>query len=56
MTISIRDTRQARNDRAWIESVYRDYLNDLNLAHWLIFGQSWLKYLQEREGGRDERR
>ena len=29
MTISIRDTRQARNDRTWIESVYRDYLNDL---------------------------
>ena len=29
MTISIRDTRQAKSDRAWIESVYRDYLNDL---------------------------
>jgi predicted acetyltransferase len=29
MTISVRDTRQSRGDRAWIESVYRDYLNDL---------------------------
>ncbi len=29
MTISVRDTRQLRGDRAWIESVYRDYLNDL---------------------------
>jgi len=29
MTISVRDTRQSRADRAWIESVYRDYLNDL---------------------------
>jgi predicted acetyltransferase len=29
MTISVRDTRQVRGDRAWIESVYREYLNDL---------------------------
>ena len=29
MTISIRDTRQTKSDRIWIESVYRDYLNDL---------------------------
>lgn len=29
MTISVRDTRQSRSDRAWIESIYRDYLNDL---------------------------
>lgn len=29
MTISVRDTRQARGDRQWIESVYRDYLTDL---------------------------
>ena len=29
MTISVRDTRQSRGDRQWIESVYRDYLNDL---------------------------
>ena len=29
MSISVRDTRQSRADRQWIESVYRDYLNDL---------------------------
>jgi predicted acetyltransferase len=29
MTISVRDTRHARGDRQWIESVYRDYLADL---------------------------
>jgi len=29
MTISVRDTRQSKSDRRWIESVYRDYLNDL---------------------------
>lgn len=29
MTVSVRDTRGANRDRQWIESVYRDYLNDL---------------------------
>ncbi len=29
MTVSVRDSRQARGDRQWMESVYRDYLNDL---------------------------
>jgi predicted acetyltransferase len=28
-TVSVRDTRAYRSDRRWIESVYRDYLNDL---------------------------
>ena len=27
--VSVRDSRKARDDRRWIESVYRDYLNDL---------------------------
>ena len=27
--VSLRDSRNARNDRRWIEGVYRDYLNDL---------------------------
>ncbi|HEV7984679.1 MAG TPA: GNAT family N-acetyltransferase [Steroidobacteraceae bacterium] len=27
--VSLRDSRSARNDRRWIEGVYRDYLNDL---------------------------
>ena len=29
MAISVRDARRSPADRAWIESVYRDYLNDL---------------------------
>lgn len=29
MQVSVRDSRSARNDRRWIEGVYRDYLNDL---------------------------
>ena len=27
--VSVRDSRTTREDRRWIESVYRDYLNDL---------------------------
>jgi len=27
--VSLRDSRSARNDRRWIEGVYRDYLTDL---------------------------
>jgi predicted acetyltransferase len=30
MTVSVRDSRQFRGDRQWMESVYRDYLNDLS--------------------------
>jgi len=29
MTISVRDLRRSRSDRHWLESAYRDYLNDL---------------------------
>lgn len=29
MTITVRDARSVRGDRQWIESVYRDYLDDL---------------------------
>jgi predicted acetyltransferase len=29
MAVSVRDTRQVRTDRRWIEGVYRDYLTDL---------------------------
>lgn len=29
MTVSVRDARALDGDRAWIESVYRDYLDDL---------------------------
>jgi predicted acetyltransferase len=29
VTVSVRDARSSESDRAWIESVYRDYLDDL---------------------------
>jgi predicted acetyltransferase len=29
MSVSVRDARSQRGDRLWIESVYRDYLDDL---------------------------
>jgi len=29
LQVTLRDSRSARKDRRWIESVYRDYLNDL---------------------------
>ena len=35
--VSVRDSRKARDDRRWIESVYRDYLNDLAPAATGIF-------------------
>ena len=28
--VSVRDARAAPGDRLWIQSVYRDYLDDLN--------------------------
>ena len=35
--VSVRDSRRTRDDRRWIESVYRDYLNDLAPAATGIF-------------------
>jgi predicted acetyltransferase len=35
--VSVRDSRNTRDDRHWIESVYRDYLNDLAPAAAAIF-------------------
>ena len=35
--VSVRDSRNTREDRRWIESVYRDYLNDLAPAATGIF-------------------
>src|SRR6202171_5159261 len=35
--VSVRDSRNTREDRRWIESVYRDYLNDLAPASTGIF-------------------
>jgi predicted acetyltransferase len=37
MTVSLRDTRTNARDRQWIESVYRDYLDDLGLLNTGIF-------------------
>jgi predicted acetyltransferase len=35
--VSVRDSRRTRDDRRWIESVYRDYLNDLAPAANAVF-------------------
>jgi predicted acetyltransferase len=37
MTVSLRDARANASDRDWIESVYRDYLDDLGLLNTGIF-------------------
>ena len=33
MTVSVRDARDTAGDRLWIQSVYRDYLDDLALRY-----------------------
>lgn len=35
--VSVRDSRTARDDRRWIEGIYRDYLTDLSPASTGIF-------------------
>lgn len=37
MTVSLRDAREHAEDRAWIESVYRDYLDDLRARRTGLF-------------------
>ena len=37
MTVSVRDARENAGDLDWIESVYRDYLDDLGLLNTGIF-------------------
>jgi predicted acetyltransferase len=37
MTVSLRDARASSRDRQWIESVYREYLDDLGLLNTGIF-------------------
>ena len=37
MTVSLRDARDHRSDRVWIERVYRDYLDDLGLLNTGVF-------------------
>jgi predicted acetyltransferase len=42
VTISVRDARGAQGDREWIESVYRDYLDDLSPLNTGIFSATSL--------------
>jgi predicted acetyltransferase len=37
MTVSLRDARDHRSDRLWIERIYRDYLDDLGLLNTGVF-------------------
>ncbi len=42
MTISVRNARGAPRDREWIESVYRDYLDDLSPLNTGVFSMTSL--------------
>ena len=42
MTVSVRDARGATRDREWIESVYRDYLDDLSPLNTGVFSTTSL--------------
>ena len=42
MTVSVRDARGADRDREWIESVYRDYLDDLSPLNTGVFSTTSL--------------
>ena len=42
MTVSVRDARGTARDRAWIESVYRDYLDDLSPLNTGVFSATSL--------------
>ena len=37
MTVTVRDARTQPGDRKWIETVYRDYMDDLGLLNTGIF-------------------
>jgi predicted acetyltransferase len=42
VTVSVRDARGAARDREWIESVYRDYLDDLSPLNTGVFSATSL--------------
>jgi len=42
VTVSVRDARGATRDREWIESVYRDYLDDLSPLNTGVFSATSL--------------
>jgi predicted acetyltransferase len=37
MTVVVRDARSVASDRAWIEGIYREYLDDLSAPHTGLF-------------------
>jgi predicted acetyltransferase len=37
MTVAVRDARGVATDRAWIEGIYREYLDDLSAPHTGLF-------------------
>lgn len=37
MTVAVRDARSVASDRAWIEGIYREYLDDLSAPHTGLF-------------------
>jgi predicted acetyltransferase len=43
VSVSVRDARSSTRDRAWIESVYRDYLDDLAPLNTGVFNTSSLR-------------
>jgi len=42
VTVSVRDARGTARDREWIESVYRDYLDDLSPLNTGVFSATSL--------------
>jgi len=42
VTVSVRDARANARDRQWIESVYRDYLDDLSPLNTGVFSATSL--------------
>ena len=49
MTVSVRDARGAIRDREWIESVYRDYLDDLSPLNTGVFSATSLGEIGQSE-------
>jgi len=49
VTVSVRDARGAIRDREWIESVYRDYLDDLSPLNTGVFSATSLGEIGQSE-------
>jgi len=50
VTVSVRDARASDSDRLWIESVYRNYLDDLAPLQ-MAWGLAKAKVLRARRDG-----